>query len=298
MDNIQKLRNKIAARTAELAIKPAHNETGHWYEFEGQKYPSVTKKLQVVKDEGLMNWKMNRALDYIKSNTGILNNSDLEIKGLPAEKLYCVTDKQLEEAKQAPVQEFQGAGDIGTAVHAWREKWFSNWIKTGESHNFWSHSAATPGPVVASCKAIENCVTKLNAQPLACELFLADHKLKIGGTLDDLWAVPVPKEERENRPLNRRYRETWLIDLKTSNIGDKNSYMMQVAAYWAMFKRLYKIKVDKVFILHTSKKVFGEYELIEVKHPARYFQMAKTAFKLSDDLAELEEIKKPIINKI
>jgi hypothetical protein len=65
-----------------------------------------------------------------------------------------------------------------------------------------------------------------------------------------------------------------------------------------MFKKLYKIKIDKVFILHTSKTRFGEYNLIPLKHPQRYFQMAKAAYKLYDDLEELEQLKQPEIAKI
>lgn len=270
---VLRLRKKIAARTAELNIRTDHSEDGHFYVYGESKYPSVTGKLQVVKDPGLSNWKMNRACDYIKGkfDEGIILNIEECIKN----------------AKIAPQLEFKEAGSIGNIVHAWRETWFNEWIKAGWLPHPKDFPTDSDQRVIAASEAIKKCVNFFHAQPLACELKLADDKLKLGGTLDDLWAVPVEGK-----------LETWLIDLKTSNIGNKNSYMMQVATYWAMFKKLYKMKIDRVFILHTSKTVFGEYEMIEVKHPKRYFEMAKTAFKLSDELEELTEIKKPIINKI
>ena len=65
-NRIQNLRKKIQARTAELGITPQHDERGHWYRYKDQVYPSVTKKLSLIKDEALMSWKMNRALEYVE----------------------------------------------------------------------------------------------------------------------------------------------------------------------------------------------------------------------------------------
>lgn len=277
---VQNLRRKIQAKTQELGIEADHDDTGHYYKFNGVRYPSVTKKLAMLKDEGLMNWKMNRALEFLQDKA-------IEFQmGIGDEKLK----RFLQEAKLAPQQEFEGAGDVGRAVHDWREGAFNQWIKEGwvEDVPLWEVSDDRPA-VKSACAAIEHCVKDNNIQPLACELFVADEKLKIGGTLDDLWVAS---------DLPKRKHETWLIDLKTSNIGNKNSYYMQVATYWAMFKRLYKIKIDRVFILHVSKTKYGAYKLIELKHPRRYFQMAKSTYKLYDDIKELEELKKPEVVKV
>ena len=298
-NRIANLRAKIKARSNELNIQTAHNSTGHWYRFQDQLYPSVTKKLSILKDMGLMNWKMNRSLDYVANQIKYDANKN------PKYWLEIETFADfLELAKQVPVKDFESAGDIGTAVHKWREEWMRELIETNISSQ---NLIKLHGPlddsrpeVIASCAAITKCIEDLKAQPLACELFLADPKLKLGGTLDDLWAVPIDTKVPDSSlgeggyKLKRKW-EVWLIDLKTSNIGNKNSYYMQVATYWKMFKTLYKIKIDKVFILHTSKTKFGEYDLIPLKHPKRYFQMAKAAYKLYDDLEELEELKRPEI---
>ena len=282
MNRIQRLRDKIKARTKVLGIEPDHDDTGHYYKFNGVRYPSVTGKLSIIKDEGLMNWKMNRALEYVSNN-----------QHLPVSEMIA-------QAKLAPVQEFTEAGSIGSAVHQWREEWFRRWIDDGMNV---AETLSIENPAIkASCSAIIKCINNLQAKPLACELYLADERLGIGGTMDDLWMVPT-KEIYTNpgNPLDGGYKnkyETWLVDLKTSNIGDKSSYLLQTALYWHMFKKLYKIKVDKVYILHTSKKIHGEYKLIEVKHPKRYLQMAKNVIKLHDDLEEIKELKKPEITKI
>lgn len=300
---VKNLRSKIKARTAELGIVTDHDEKGHWYKSGGHRYPSVTRKLALIKDEGLMNWKMNTALGHIGQVLKILKASEWDEGKIIA---------LIKDAKLAHQLEFEGAGDIGKAVHDWREEWFSQWIewasKVSDLKNYEISLPDDERPQVkASCEAIRRCIWDLKAQPLACELALTDDKLELGGMLDDIWAVPIDTKVKASLvsgdPLSGGYKlkrkwEVWFLDLKTSNIGNKNSYYMQVATYWAMFRKLYKIKIDKVFILHTSKTRFGEYELIPVKHPAEYFKMAKTTYKLYDDLQRLKELKKPEIAKI
>ena len=67
-----KLRKRIASRTAELKITTDHDDKGHFYLYQGQRYPSVTSYLKLLKDEGLMNWKMNQALKYVKDNISLM----------------------------------------------------------------------------------------------------------------------------------------------------------------------------------------------------------------------------------
>jgi hypothetical protein len=246
-----------------------------------------------------MNWKMNRAVDFF---------SDF-LKKLTAEGFATLNIGELaEQSKEAPVKEFEGAGNIGTAVHSWREAWFNYWILTGDNNianvpqlpnvDKLLGSRFAINSWLASTEAIKRCIADLQAQPLACELPLADRQTETGGMGDDIWAVPIFQKEATGTPeMGQGYKvkvkwEYWFVDLKTSNIGNKDSYMLQVATYVHMFEKLYKIKIHKVFILHTSKERFGDYELIPVKEPKRLWQIAKVAFKLSDMLSEVKEIKK------
>lgn len=298
------LRAKIAKRREELGIIPVFDKRGHHYILPGnEEFNSVTQKLQTVKDPGLMNWRRDRSLGYLtdvlmtmfKNQASFAHDYDIL--------------KEIDIAREAPVREFEGAGNIGTAVHAWREAWFNNWIVTGEKNapvNFpdptsYLVNQYAQNSYTASTEAIKRCINDLKAEPLAVELPLVDVGTKTGGTGDDIWAVPIFEKVEypavEGDPLSGGYKikvrwEIWFVDLKTSNIGNKDSYMLQVATYVHMFEKLYGIKIDKTFILHTSKEKFGQYELIPVKEPKRLWQIAKVAFKLSDMLEEIKEIKK------
>ena len=106
MNRIQRLRERIKARTEELKIETAHDSTGHWYRYNGQLYPSVTAKLALLKDPGLANWKMNKAIATVAEKWRPNQGYSQEL-----------IDAILVEAKATPQMEFEGAGDIGTAVH-------------------------------------------------------------------------------------------------------------------------------------------------------------------------------------
>lgn len=300
---VQNLRNKIAERTLELGIIPVWDNRGHHYKFpDSPEYRSVTSKLQVVKDEGLRNWYMNRACEYITENLESIDTDNPE-----------AWEAFIKAAKQYPVTVFQTAGDIGTTVHDWREVWIKEWMRTG-SQPLVTYPDDPRPEVKASVAGYVKAINDLRAEPVACELSLADRKLKVGGMLDDMWMVPFEEKIPSEWPTTgvktyddlvasgykvKTRWELWLVDLKTSNIGNKNSYYMQVAAYWYMFRKLYPgIKIDKLFILNTSKEIFGDYDMIPLLHPERYFQMAKSAFKLSDDIFELEQLKKPVVASI
>jgi len=206
------------------------------------------------------NWKLARAMDYIFQHFPEINNENIL--------------EYLDKAKKAPQLEFENAGNIGREVHGWREEWFGRIIK-GDERDSRLISSSSP-PVISCCRAIQKFVSDYDYHPIACELYLADHKFKLGGTLDDIGFVGG---------------ELSLVDLKTSNIGDKNSYFHQVALYYLMFWRLYKIRIKKFYILHVSK-TDGTYNLIEIKNMPQLIKEAKLVLKLSDALDRLTESKK------
>lgn len=257
---IQALRDRIKNREAELNVTTDHTDDAHYYVRDDAKYPSVTQKLGLVKDQGLSNWRINRAMDFIFQNFTEINEENLM--------------EMLERAKNAPQAEFENAGAIGNIVHGWRELWFSNWVATDEVASP-DHTMHIP-QVQSGCRAIQKFVTEHNYIPIACELSLADHELRLGGALDDLGYVDG---------------ELALVDLKTSNIGDKNSYHYQVALYYLMLARNYGIRPKKAYILHVSK-TNGTYNLIEIKDMPRLIREARLILKLSDALDRLTASKK------
>lgn len=254
-----KYRQLIKERLDKYNIQPDHDKTGHYYKLEDKRYPSVTKELQTLKDEGLMNWKMNRAIEYIQKNIGNLS-----------------LDELLENAKLAPVLEFENAGTIGSTVHNWREKWFQHWIDTDDATPP-SYGGMEPA-AISGCRGVIKFVNETSYIPLACELSLASHELEVGGMLDDIGLI--------NNKL-------CLIDLKTSNIGNKTSYFLQVALYYYMFKKLSNIQLKEFYILHVSKEN-GGYNLITIRNIQQRIKDAKVLLKLNRSLEQIEEDKKKV----
>lgn len=269
INRVAKLRERIKARTEELNIQPQHDDSGHWYVYQGQKYGSVTKSLQILKDPALMNWKMNRALEYLREHrTPLMDVTQF--------------DELIEAAKLAPVQEFEGAGDIGRQVHEWREKkfqafiegYFTTWYTEPEGLTLDYDQPA----VISGCRAIIKFMDETRYTPLACELFVADPVLEIGGTADDIGLLDG---------------KLTFLDLKTSNIGDKDSYFYQVALYVYMFEKLYGMRTQAWKILHVSK-TDGTYKLIDIPDIRKRIREAKQIIKVDKFLEALKQEKKKV----
>ena len=293
--NIEKLAEKyrklIKERMAPHNITTAHDEKGHWYVKDGKKYGSVTKELQTLKDEGLMNWKMNRALEYIKDNWLEVRNT------IEMPKLEAI----IEQAKLAPQQEFEGAGDIGRQVHDWREKIFSM-LMQGCDYNPAYISKDMDPAVISGCRGIEKFLQETGYIPVACELSLVDPEFELGGMLDDIGILPHPtKIKVQHATLGEGYKIKYkpklcLIDLKTSNIGNKTSYFLQVALYAKMFIKLTGIRPQEYYILHVSK-TDGSYKLIRINNITQLIKDATLLLKLNKSLRRIDEEKKkePIV---
>jgi hypothetical protein len=294
----QELANKYRAlikeRMGAYDIRPDHDNTGHYYVFEGKRYPSVTKELATLKDEGLMNWKMNRALGYVQEYyLGVLSVDKNEEREVRMEKLIA-------EAKLAPQLEFEGAGDIGRQVHDWRETWFTYWIETNKDPA--PVFTGTDPSVISGCRGIKKFVDETGYIPVACELSLASHDIGVGGMLDDVGILPNPVKVPKSDPdMGEGYKTVYkpklcLIDLKTSNIGDKTSYFLQVAFYYYMFKKMTGISCQEFYILHVSK-TDGSYKLIPINNMRELIKDAKLLIKLNKSLARINQDKKkePII---
>lgn len=277
---VAKLRSYIKEREAELNIQPDHDESGHYYkDSSSPRYPSVTAKLQILKDPALANWKMNRALWYVENELAKwqLNSitTELDITAI------------IEGAKELPTTEFTNAGNIGSQVHAWREEKFKYIIEHGvpvATAMFGTPFSSSDPAVIAGCRGIQAFIQDTGYIPLACELALVDHELKLGGMVDDIGILPG----KRNRLV--------VIDLKTSNIGDKTSYYYQVALYFYMFWKLYKIKPQGAYILHVSKEN-GGFKLIELPDIPQLIREAKYILKVNDaiDRVNASKVKEPIV---
>lgn len=285
------------AMPPELVI-PRHDERGHFYEinielekklrrpkkyfyFEGDKnpiYPSVTGKLQILKDESVINYKMNRAIEYVFANWEKFNQMNVA--------------EHLDNASKAAADIFQEAGDIGTDIHDCREKFFKQWMKTGirpeKATDFISYDShgmqIQDVRVVSALRALDQFCTDWNYVPIASELFVYSHQLKIAGTLDDLGTMVHYKN-----PAGSKWQFV-LMDIKTSN-QFKDHYFFQVALYFWMLRSITGLVPERCFILKLSK-TDGTYKLEDLKRPAMLGSYARSMLRLQKGIDYIKGLRK------
>lgn len=278
---VKKYRELFASKPA---VATAHELQGpHFYvsPTTGEKYHSVTYFTSFIKDPSLANWKQNRALEFLRREeilAGLSSNWERDDhEGL---------DNIFSQAKLAPEGEFKGAGDIGTQTHNWRQKWFTNWINSGqiEPPKEPPYPAGLNPEVISGCRAIKRFLKETGAIPIACELPLVDDELGVGGTIDDLMVFPKIG--------------LVFVDLKTSNQGKKVSYAFQVRGFYQrMIRKTFHRIPRKTYILHTSKDD-GTYKLIDMTAMDFLEEDAANLVHLSRSWDKVQEFFKPKIKVI
>lgn len=316
-------------------VIPRHRDKGHFYEIRegdsinqpefnpdgswnvvGVVYPSVTGKIQVLKDEGLINYKMNRAIDYFKNFLfGLINLPSMEEIDMACERASRVSQDILEDA-----------GDIGTRIHNLREVIFKHWIKTGvRPTDFLSFIPAEEQDirVTSALRALQKFCEERDYIPVAVELLVYSHKLGVAGTLDDLGLMrhvlnegrgdcdhigtdhigdmeyPTSQIMEDNKGrhtcLNCGYQyryEFVLMDLKTSN-QFKDHYFFQVALYWWKLWQLLGVawKPERCFILKVSKED-GRYQIEDLKQPSKLAEYCRAMIKTNEGVSFIKSLRK------
>lgn len=320
------LRQQIFAALPPGLVVSEHTEKEHFYRVHSlvngivtvaesdPLYPSVTGELQILKDEGLINFKMNRSLEYIFAN----------FKSFTDENIM----DQLAKAEQMPADIFVDAGDVGTRIHDIRELIFSAWIETGSRPaDFFSFIPAHDPDVrvQSAIAALDKFCTERCYIPVVTELKVYSHEIKKAGTLDDIGlmrAVVRPgdplcthselnlegKQESiilqdPNSNFDRcpkcdaKWRwELTLLDLKSSN-RFKDSYFFQVAMYFKFFRTLTGIKPDRSLILKISKED-RTYKLEDLKRPIKIAQYIKSIVKVNEGMAFIKTLRKDNQKKV
>lgn len=260
------LRQRILTALPEGLVVAEHTEDGHFYRVNDGKgnplYPSVTGKLQVLKDEGLANWKMGQALEYVFKHFKNFNDANIM--------------EHLDSAERVPADLFHDAGDLGTIVHDAREAIYLKWIETGvRPVDFPSFVPDDRKDIRAeSClAALEKFCIENSYVPIATEMMVYSHKWETAGTLDDLGLMHVEMRKGDpscrheifadmKRNIDRcgKCEAKWkwafcLLDLKTSN-RFKDHYFFQVSMYYAMLRALTGLRPDSrysaIFALRSA----------------------------------------------
>jgi len=190
----------------------------HQYSVDGETIPGTTSVLEIISKPGLMFWSANMAAEYFKEN--LVPGKALD--EIQIENIY-------KEAKRAHTKKKESAGDIGTLVHNWVDKYCK-----GENPGMPINDQAV-GAIERFLFWVKsnNVVFLRNEQPCYSK------KYKYAGTIDGICTM--------NGKL-------YLFDLKTSN-AIRTEYYLQVAAYLnARIEEYPQEKYDGVIILRVGKE--------------------------------------------
>lgn len=280
--NPQKIRERIEEAMPPGSVKTEHNEKGHYYRIVklDKVYPSVTGKLQILKDPSIANWKMNRALDYVNMHYQHFTPNNIV--------------EHLEKAALLPQEIFEGAGSIGTLIHDYREKYFQQWIDTGKKPGLAVDIIPADEQDVRSISAmrgLDKFISDWNYIPVTCEMFVWSEKFEVAGTLDDIGIV---------QPTPRHKPKLMLLDVKTSN-QFKDYFFFQVGMYLYMFmermgifdkdKKNTDLQPDQVIILKLSKDN-GTYSIEEMSDVRRLIAYSKAVLKVNEGIKFIRNMRK------
>ena len=296
--NAQAYREIIRSKIPEGTVIPRHTDWQHLYEVVpvGRIFKSVTTRLQVLKDESLINYKMNRALDYIFANYSQFNDANIM--------------EHIDIASKQSGIILEDAGDIGTAIHGYREDYFNKWIEIGaRPKNALDFVPPEQEDVRATSamRGLQNFCIDKDYIPVITEQLVYDVEHEVAGTLDDVGLMRVVKREGDpgckheiivdpkfaHRCLlcDRKYvYELVLMDLKTSN-QFKDHYFFQVALYYMMFVKLTGLKPKRCFILKVSKED-GSYKIEELYQIGTLVRYAKAMLRTNQGLDFIRSVRK------
>lgn len=282
------IREKIPQQSVDIA----HNSEGHFYKRPHIEcpYPSVNGKINIIKEKGLMDWKMNKALDYVfRHIKEITEKNAMEIR---------------DNAEMASVVELEEAGDIGTEIHNYRETIFKDWIRLGyRPKDFISYIPKDEEDIraVSAIGALEKFCKDYFYQPIVTEQYVYNDKLQLGGTLDDIGFIYLPVRQGMHgcdhdvigdaciKCELKLKRYLALIDLKTSNYF-KNTYWIQVALYYYMFCQLTGLKLPIQMILKLDK-YNRTYKIERLKEISKLVRISKEILKVSDGMELITKLR-------
>lgn len=295
----QQYRDIIHSKFPSGTVIADHDTTGHWYRIPhiNARYPSVNGRIHIFKEEGLSDWRMNKALEYVFANWKDFTDENVMT--------------HIGNAEQQSVTEFKDAGDIGREIHDYREQIFSKYIDSGEYIAKFDDIIPVEKQdirAVSAMGALQKFVEDYQYESIVTEMFLYSEELKLAGTLDDIGIISTVVRKGEPAcehvmvgthcvkcPLKYK-KELCLMDLKSSN-QLKPIYWIQVALYYYMFQRLTGLRPKSVFILKLDKNN-RSYKVEFIKNISRVVRIAKLVLRLSDSIDWIKESRKKEVEVI
>lgn len=235
-----------------------HDDYGHRYlnTISGLHQRSVTTKLAILNKPHLLNWAVRMAAEWLLKED--------RLNRIATERFR---DDMIKGMQLAHADIRDDAGGVGTIAHNAAERYINEWIASGVlPENIVTFAIPNPDPrSIASMRAVEQYFKKKVIYPIASELLVGDERFS-AGTLDFLAFVDG---------------KLTLVDFKTSNAIDKESYSMQVAAYKYFFEKMTGLKIENCIILHLSKD-YDKFEVWKVLNIAKAWKAFKEVCMVYD----------------
>ncbi|RLJ03094.1 MAG: hypothetical protein DRP08_03965 [Candidatus Aenigmatarchaeota archaeon] len=186
---------KLYKGEIELCFEPAT----HTYTVNNEIVYGVTSIVEVLNKPAVLYWAVNKTIEYLDANLQVgLVIDEVNKKAI------------LDEAKYAHRRHLKKAGDIGTAIHEWLEKYIKATINKEPLPD-----KPVNKEMKKSIEAFLNWTKKHKIKWLSSERKVYSRKYKYAGTLD--------AEAQINGHLA-------IVDFKTSN-GFYPEYFLQTSAY-------------------------------------------------------------------
>jgi len=256
------IRKKIRELIPKDMIVAEHTKWAHFYRYKprDELYISVTQPLNIISSPHLKKWAANQATEYIAKFVD---------RGAP------ITPEVLKRATLVHDETFKDAGDIGTKGHEVIEDYLNEWIEKRErplditpfieAYIKKKDIESDPRLYAIAYSAQRFFAEHPEITPIWSELLVAVPSVKVGGTLDFLCLI-------DNKLA--------VIDFKTSNSIDKDTYAMQVAAYSKGFTSLTGMKPKIHWILRLDKTK-AAYELRVIPSVTKAFAGYRKTLALS-----------------
>ena len=230
------------------------DEKKHLHTLDGKPLTGCTTVLSVIAKPALIQWAANTAIEYVKSHAVVDGIETIIVK-----------KEVLEEAKSAHRTMKEAAGDWGTAVHAWIERWVMSQIMGGEAVTEFGDSMKD-----TACKnfvewALNNKVTFKET-----EKNVFSERMWLGGICDLVLEIDG---------------KTWLADIKTGS-GIYPEHFWQMAAYDMCLEEmgLYKDIAGHIVLNLRKDGTFEEKRSVSNLDNKSAFEAALTIYRIQEKI--------------
>lgn len=230
------------------------NEASHTYKLDGRRMTGVTTILGIIAKPALVPWAAKMTTEWIKENCTWTQDE-------PRNKVWSVTEEDLDNAKKAHRVKKESAGDIGTLIHDAIEQW----VKNGTEPALGERG-------MKMFEAFRTWFTEGKYEVVASEKRLYSREHWYAGTVDLILKDPEGKH--------------WIADIKTSS-GVYPEYFAQMGGYHIAYEELEgDINVAGYIVIHLPKtgNKFEQYMFEDTQMCKDFFLHALGLYRIKNSI--------------